>query len=188
MGCCTSSSWGAGATPPRRVYWRYGPIRENPMANPLSVSNGIGEGMGPDGYWPSSLVELVAPAHLNNELEQVPEHVAPARGSGTFAHVIQSSKHTGALPSLAFRCRLPRAYGTCTQPQILTNRPPPPHPPTKTSASTPALSWLRAAVGVASFGAAHILERLSPARAAAQLYRSLPSSQSGERERWEGPR
>ena len=58
MGCCTSTSWGEGATPPRPVYWRYGPLKENPLMCPLSVYKGMGEGMGPDGFWPGARVEM----------------------------------------------------------------------------------------------------------------------------------
>ena len=84
------------------------------MANPLSVSNGIGEGMGPDGYWPSALVELVGPSG----------HVAPVRGSGTFC---QRDPNT-LVTSLAFGCRLPRAYDT--YPTSNADEPPATAPPT----------------------------------------------------------
>ena len=50
MGCAPSRiSWS--------VYWRYGPVDSKPLMTPLAVMSGIGEGMGPDGYWPSCTLE-----------------------------------------------------------------------------------------------------------------------------------
>ena len=53
MGLCASRD------PVWTGYWRYGPVASNPLMVPLAAMNGIGEGMGPEGFWPRSTIEIV---------------------------------------------------------------------------------------------------------------------------------